>query len=396
MATKLACVKCGREKAETEFFKMRDGSRCDMCKPCLTEHIDNQKPETFLWILEKFDVPYIETQWISLCNKRFEKEGPAKFGPSSVIGFYLRNMNMAQYRDYTYADSDKLNFAEEKKREEAAKRRQFNMDEKYEEDLKQKLENGEISQAEYDTLTGTNFEEQALPQYTMPKYQVNEEDILEQLDDEERMYLIAKWGSMYRPSEWMKMEQMYRQYEEAYDLNVDRQETLKKICKVSLKLDAAIDSNDYQTAKNYNTILDNLRKSAKFTEAQNKEEKEKELDTIGELVALCERDGGIIEQFPINPDEYPQDKIDFTIKDLKAYNYNLVVKEMGLGDLIESYIAKLEEAEKSDEDMFDELVTSIDQEEEKALDLEALEFEESLENEIEDEALKLLEELGDE
>ena len=113
------------------------------------------------------------------------------------------------------------------------------------------------------------------------------------------------------------------------------------------------------------------------------------------MVALCEQEGGIIEQFPINPDEYSQDKVDFTIKDLKAYNYNLVVNELGLGDLIESYVQKLEQAEESDQNMFNNLITNEKEEAEQALtDKEAEDFQNFLEKEIEDEAEKLLQSLG--
>ena len=48
MAEKITCSKCGRTRQETEFFKMRDGTRYDMCKDCLCQYIDNNKPETFL------------------------------------------------------------------------------------------------------------------------------------------------------------------------------------------------------------------------------------------------------------------------------------------------------------------------------------------------------------
>lgn len=41
------CTKCGRRLKETEFFKIKTGSRCDLCKDCLCQYIDNRKPETF-------------------------------------------------------------------------------------------------------------------------------------------------------------------------------------------------------------------------------------------------------------------------------------------------------------------------------------------------------------
>ena len=399
MADHLICSKCGRSKAEKEFFKMKSGERCDICKSCLTEHIDNNKPETFRWIMEKFNIPYIEKVWFDMCNKILAKKGPGQFGPASVIGQYIRSMNMHQYSDYTYADSDRLNFEEQKKEQEAAARREQYYDPAKEEELKKKLEAGEISQAEYETLSATTFTEVTPEQPRImnyfSEYEVNENDIADQLTDEDRLYLITKWGVHYRPSEWITMEKLYNRYAQEYELTIDREETVKKICKISLKADQAVDAGDTISAKAYMGMLDTLRKSAKFTEAQNKEEATKELDTIGELVAFCEQEGGIIEQFPINSGDYSQDIVDLTIKDLKSYNRNLVVNELGLGDLIESYIQKLEQAEESDQQMFDGLITSEEEEQEALLtDQEAEDFAKFLEQEVEDEAEKLLQSIG--
>lgn len=156
MATsKLTCSKCGRERPETEFFKQKNGERYSMCKDCLTQYIDNRDSSTFLWILEAFDVPYIEKKWIQMSNEVYKKN-PGKFGPKSVIGRYIRSMNMAQYKDYTYADTDKLNFADRKADQEALSQEEQERRNKLEEDLRERLESGDISQAEYDTLTLTN------------------------------------------------------------------------------------------------------------------------------------------------------------------------------------------------------------------------------------------------
>lgn len=57
---KKTCKKCGKVRKETEFFKMKTGNRYDLCKECLCANIKNDQPDTFLWILEVFDVPYIE------------------------------------------------------------------------------------------------------------------------------------------------------------------------------------------------------------------------------------------------------------------------------------------------------------------------------------------------
>ena len=392
MATeKITCYKCTRTKNEKEFFKLKDGTRHTMCKSCLTMNIDNNDPSTFTWILEQFDVPYIEQDWRQLSNKIYMKN-PATFGGGSVIGQYIRMMNMTQYSKYSYADSDKLNYENEKLAREAAQKAEL-----VEEDLKARYERGEITQTEYETLSAKiNPPEDLSKPLPSLNFGIDETKLGEQIDEEEKMYLITKWGPLYKPSEWIKMEQMYNSYADEYDLNIDREETLKHMCKTSLKLEQCIDVGDTQGAKNYATMLDTFRKSGKFTEAQNKEGKARYLDSVGELVLLCEREGGIIDQFPINPDEYPQDKIDFTLKDLKNYNRNLVVNELNLGDLIESYIEKLEKAqEESDKNLEDDFILSA---EDEAKDImtndEALEFQEYLENEIEKDAEMLIQSLG--
>lgn len=184
------------------------------------------------------------------------------------------------------------------------------------------------------------------------------------------------------------METTYNKYSQEYDLNVDREEVLKKMCKTSLKMDEALDAGDVTGYKNLAAVFDQLRKSGKFTEAQNKEDRQQVLSSIGELVALCEQEGGIIHALPqYDPDQYPQDKIDFTLKDLKSYTYSLVSNELGLGDLIESYIEKLEQAEGDSVDINAGLITSAEEEANDELtDEEAEEWQGFLENEVEAEA----------
>ena len=193
------------------------------------------------------------------------------------------------------------------------------------------------------------------------------------------------------------MEETYIKYANEYELNVDRELTLRQICKLELKMDQALDLGDASTYKSLQTAYDALRKSAKFTEAQNKENETRYLDSIGELVRFCELEGGIIPKMP-PPDEYPEDKIDFCIKDMKQYNYNLVTKELGLGNLIESYIEKLEQQEKdkaaSEELLNDHFILSAADEETVAVtDQEAEDFYQYLESELEEEARMLAGEL---
>ena len=220
-----------------------------------------------------------------------------------------------------------------------------------------------------------------------------EQNYLNELTDEDRQMLALKWGDNYTPSEWVKMEDLFRKYASEYEMNVDRKETLKKMCKTSLKMDQALDADDTMAYSKLSQVFDQLRKSAKFTEAQNKDKEEAYVDSIGELVAKVEQGGGIIPQFDYKF-EATQDKVDLTLKDMKAYTYNLVKNEMGLGDIIESYIQKLEQDQKDDDDHLDfshELKTGEEPDPDEAA---AEEFSRTLEDSIASETSNIFAQLG--
>lgn len=390
MSERLLCSKCGKDKRIEDFFKLKDGTPYDMCKSCLTMFINNRDPQTFLWILEKFDVPYIEEVWIKLTNKIFAKD-PLKFNSGSVIGQYLRTMKMVQWRNYHFSDTERLKQEKTDKLKMAAEQRQQKKG-LSDEELRERLEKGEITEAEYKTLSRSYIstkvafdsrisdkiipeigtEEEETPQEDeSQKYigisSISEEDILKQLTEEDIRYLTLKWGQLYRPSQWVKMEELYQKYATEYELNVDREATLKMICKTQLKMDEALDMGDFTSYKSLASVNDQARKSAKFTESQNKEESDTAfLDSIGELVRLCEQEEGIIPQYTdLNAE--PQDKIDLIIKDMQSYTYNLIKNEQGLGDLIESYIKKLEQAQETkNEDLMRGLATNKEEEFEDA------------------------------
>lgn len=79
---------------------------------------------------------------------------------------------------------------------------------------------------------------------------------------------------------------------------------------------------------------DSLMKSGKFTAAQNKDAQGEFVDSVGEIVALCEKEGFIPRYYTTQP----QDEVDFTIKDMQRYTRTLVTEEMHLGELIEEAI----------------------------------------------------------
>jgi hypothetical protein len=85
-------------------------------------------------------------------------------------------------------------------------------------------------------------------------------------------------------------------------------------------------------------VYDALMKSANLTAAQNKEEQGELVDSVGEIVAICERDGFIPRYYV----DKPQDKVDRVIQDMQNYTHDLVTEELGLGNLIENSLKALE------------------------------------------------------
>ena len=93
-------------------------------------------------------------------------------------------------------------------------------------------------------------------------------------------------------------------------------------------------------------VSESLRKSAKFTAAQNKEEKGDAIESIGELVAMCEKEGFI----PRFVTDVPQDKVDLTLKDMNDYLYKLVTQDLGFGRQVEDALKKLQAQKELEHD----------------------------------------------
>jgi hypothetical protein len=138
-------------------------------------------------------------------------------------------------------------------------------------------------------------------------------------------------------------------------------------------------------------VYDSLMKSGKFTAQQNKAESGEFVDSISELVEICEKQGFIPRYYT----DIPNDKVDETLADLKFYTRTLVTEEMNLGNLIENAIKEMakEEAKEEDEDLEDEIMTLDDIDHLKDEDFEA--YTDFLEDEAEADE-ELLRRLGEE
>lgn len=359
MATKIKryCQKCNVTKNEDNFYTSNDrvkypDGRLNLCKDCLTMRVDNWNPDTYMWILQECDVPYIPSEWDKLLAS-YAKDR-SKVTGVTIIGRYLAKMKLKQFKDYRWKDTQFLQELEQHKMEEAMKRQGYDIQQITEAKEKAKFE---VPEEELEIPIHYNEPEEQQPVYQPTPYNLNQPDyfdeicdapedttIIDSLTDEDKLMLRMKWGKTYKPEEWVQLEKLYNEMTESYDIqSAGHIDTLKMVCKTSLKANQLLDMGDVEGAQKMVKMYDMLMKSGKFTAAQNKTESGNAVDSISELIAMCERDGF----FPRYYVDQPNDKVDRTLQDLQKYTKTLVTEEMNLGNLIENAVKQLQQdAEK--------------------------------------------------
>ena len=351
--------------------------KLDVCKKCLTMHVDNWNPDTYLWILQECDVPYVPDEW----NKLLESYGrdPSKMTGMTILGKYLSKMKLKQWKDYRWKDTDFLQELADAKLEQTMKRQGYGAAEITIAIEKNKvvIPEGEIAEPVYAAPE---------PEDYFAIQSGGEDDFVDDLTEEDRTYLRLKWGKTYKPEEWVRLEQLYEEMMASYDVQgAGHIDTLKLLCKTSLKANQLIDMGDIEGFQKMSKVYDSLMKSGKFTAQQNKEDGEF-VDAIGQLVEICEKEG-FIPRYYIDK---PNDRVDETLADMKGYTKTLVYEELNLGNLIEQSIKTMmsEENKEEDEDIEEEIMTleEIDQLKDEDFE-EHMEFLEELQ-ELDEEYIK--------
>ena len=353
MAETYYCEKCNRTMSADQFYgsnnidKYTNDGKFNQCKKCITMHVDNWDPDSYLWILQEADVPYIPDEW----SKLLESYGrdKTKMTGMTILGRYLSKMKLKQFKDYRWKDTEFLQEVADNKREQAMK--------------KQGYDAASIAKALSDsrvTIPEGGFQE---PTYQPPQEDyfaqqcgIEEDDLGNELTEEDRLYLRIKWGKTYKPEEWITLEKLYEEMMSSYDIQgAGHIDTLKLLCKTSLKANQLIDIGDIEGFQKMSKVYDSLMKSGKFTAAQNKAESGEYVDSISELVEVCEKQGFIPRYYV----DGPQDRVDETLQDMKNYTRTLVTEEMNLGNLIENAVKEMAKAEnkEEDEDIEDEIMT---------------------------------------
>ncbi len=343
-----------------------NGGKMDLCKKCLTMHVNNWEPTTFINILKDVDVPYIETEWNALLDT-YGKD-PTKVTGVSIMGRYLSKMKLKQFSHLTWEDTEQI--AKEKEIKDQINQAQFEAQKnRYAaalrpEDIADLEDRGPdgISDEELSNMSEEEINALYAQPHTKPEGEewkpfdggaprVVSDRPEDNLTAEDKVYLSMKWGQLYRPQEWISLETLYEEMTNSFDIQTAAHfDYLKMICKTSLKSNQAIDCGDIEGFAKLQKAYDSLMKSAKFTAAQNKAESGEFVDSIGEIVYLCEEQGFV----PRYHTDEPNDIVDITLKDMQGYAYRLVTEEMGLGNMIEAALQQMQREEEKEEGDLDE------------------------------------------
>lgn len=165
--------------------------------------------------------------------------------------------------------------------------------------------------------------------------------------------VIKKWGQNYNSEQIMKLENFYNDMQNSYDVKTaSHKDYLKKISKVSLKMDEALDNDNVTEFQKLSGVYDNLMKSAKFTAVQRSA-----VDDTGGFATFCEfieslEKEGFIEPAKIEED---YDIVEATLSDIKNYTKKLVLGDSSISTMAVEQLNKMKEKQDEiDSDISDE------------------------------------------
>ena len=111
MADSYYCSKCNKTMDGNQFYGSNNlekypEAKLNQCKKCISMHVDNFNPDTYLWILQECDVPYISDEWNKLMAS-YAKDR-SKLTGMTILGRYLSKMKLKQFKDYRWKDNEFL------------------------------------------------------------------------------------------------------------------------------------------------------------------------------------------------------------------------------------------------------------------------------------------------
>ena len=269
------CEKCGKTMNEKEFYHSKNLEKypkdglVNQCKKCMTMFVDNWNPDSFLWILQELDLPYVPDEW-QKTMETYAKDGKS---PTSmaIMGRYISKMKLKKWKDYSWKDNDFLRDLRNSKIESTMRDQGYDDNEiaktiaqanyQVPQEVVKPETTAIVAQANIDLISSAGYAAGLAP--TIPKPEFVEQDNFGSFDsfgqpsfaeppemdldltEEDITYLRLKWGKTYRPEEWVKLEQLYKEMMGSYDIQAAGDiNTLKLVCKCSLKANQLIDIGD--------------------------------------------------------------------------------------------------------------------------------------------------------
>ena len=283
--TPVQCTSCGKFKPKRDYYvsysEMHSATGVlPYCKVCIRKMCNDKfnviDKEKTLRVLRTIDRPYIHSMWEKAVAK----------GGANVIGIYLRMINMQQYRDYKWLDSD--------------------MDKLEEKDTNIKPVLTDIKNVEPVKTEIEKFED----------FQVTND-------------IIALFGNGYTEEEyyymWNKYEFLRGNYTEQTSMHT---EALVTYVRYKVKEEMAVAAGKATEAKTWGELAMKQADKAKINPNQlSKADLQGGLSTIGEIAQAVEQNVDII---PILPQfRYrPNDAVDFCIWNYINYARNLEGKPL--------------------------------------------------------------------
>lgn len=141
-----------------------------------------------------------------------------------------------------------------------------------------------------------------------------------------------KWGKDYTFEQYLQLENLLVSTMRANDISNPLQiDAIKKACKISIQLDAAIMASDSKGIKDLSAAYSAFTKTAQIDNviaAANNDV----ITTVADLGDYIEKCGGRFKFY----DNVERDIVDTTIKDIKDYIRTLVQDCTGLGSVLEN------------------------------------------------------------
>lgn len=101
------CVICGRLRRSEWFFACKHPTEeyptghLLICKDCLLDNFDYADPNTFMNVIKALDVPWIPYIYRNCCDRCSQSSK----NPRSILGRYVGQLKLEQYKNLTLADS---------------------------------------------------------------------------------------------------------------------------------------------------------------------------------------------------------------------------------------------------------------------------------------------------